>query len=81
METERTAAPVRRGVVLGALAAILLLAALVCALHGINALLPRGSARVSDYTPLERMAEEIAAEGQERLPVYADGALRFVPQV
>ena len=81
METERTTAPVRRGVVLGALAAILLLAALVCALHGINALRPRGSARVSDYTPLERMAQEIAAEGQETLTVYADGALRFVPQV
>ena len=37
----------RRGVVLAALAAILLLAAAVCALHVVNALTLRGTARVS----------------------------------
>ena len=81
METERTAAGPRRSVALLSLAAILLLATAVCALHVVNALTLRGTARMSDYTPLERMAEESAAEGQETLPVYADGALRFVPQV
>ena len=46
----------RRGVVLVSLAAILLLAAAVCALHIVNALTLRGTARVSDYTPLARAA-------------------------
>ena len=44
----------RRGVVLSALAGILLLAAAVCALHVVNALTLRGTARVGDYTPLAR---------------------------
>lgn len=81
MGNEGRTAPVRRGVVLGAVVGILLLAAAVCALHGINALLPRGTVRVGDYALTERTAEAIEAEGQEALPVYADGALRFVPQV
>ena len=38
----------RRGVVLLSLAGILLLAAMVCALHVVNALTLRGTARVSD---------------------------------
>ena len=71
----------RRGVVLVSLAAILLLAAAVCALHIVNALTLRGTARVSDYTPLARVAQNMPMEealwGVAQLPVYADGERSF----
>ena len=69
----------RRGVVLAALAAILLLAAAVCALHVVNALTLRGTARVSDYTPLARAEQNMAVEGwgDVQLPVYTDGERSF----
>ena len=69
----------RRGVVLVSLAAILLLAAAVCALHIVNALTLRGTARVSDYTPLARAEQNMAVEGwgDVQLPVYTDGERSF----
>ena len=72
----------RRGVALLSLAGILLLAAAVCALHVVNALTLRGTARVSDYTPLARAEQDMAVEegllGVARLPVYTDGERSFV---
>ena len=71
----------RRGVVLLSLAGILLLAAAVCALHVVNALTLRGTARVSDYTPLARAKQDMAVEegllGVAQLPVYTDGERSF----
>ena len=69
----------RRGVVLLSLAGILLLAAAVCALHVVNALTLRGTARVSDYTPLARAEQNMAVEGwgDVQLPVYTDGERSF----
>lgn len=71
----------RRGVALLSLAGILLLAAAVCALHVVNALTLRGTARVSDYTPLARAEQDMAVEegiwGVARLPVYTDGERSF----
>ena len=52
----------RRGVVLLSLAGILLLAAAVCALHVVNALTLRGTARVSDYVLLARAKQDMAVE-------------------
>ena len=52
----------RRGVVAIALAGILLLAAVVCALHVVNALTLRGTARVSDYEPLARAEQDMAVD-------------------
>ena len=69
----------RRGVVLLSLAGILLLAAAVCALHVVNALTLRGTARMSDYTPLARAEQNMAVEGwgDVQLPVYTDGERSF----
>ena len=69
----------RRGVVLLSLAGILLLAAMVCALHVVNALTLRGTARMSDYTPLARAEQNMAVEGwgDVQLPVYTDGERSF----
>ena len=71
----------RRGVVLTALAGILLLAAAVCALHVVNALTLRGTARVSDYALLARARQDMAVEeglwGVAQLPVYTDGERSF----
>ena len=69
----------RRSVVLAALAGILLLAAAVCALHVVNALTLRGTARMSDYTPLARAEQNMAVEGwgDVQLPVYTDGERSF----
>ena len=71
----------RRGVALSALAGILLLAAAVCALHVVNALTLRGTARVSDYAPLARAEQDMAVEaegwGDAQLPVYTDGERSF----
>ena len=71
----------RRGVVLLSLAGILLLAAAVCALHVVNALTLRGTARMSDYTPLARAKQDMAVEegllGVAQLPVYTDGERSF----
>jgi len=68
----------RRAVVCAALAAILLLALAVCALHRVNAVSLRGTARASDYTPLARApldAKLDAAFGGEAwvLRGYTDG--------
>ena len=70
----------RRSVVLLSLAGILLLAAAVCALHVVNALTLRGTARVSDYVLLARTGETLSLS-DEALPLLADGDLRFAPQV
>lgn len=70
----------RRGVVLLSLAGILLLAAMVCALHVVNALTLRGTARVGDYAPLARTGEMLSLPDGEWL-LLADGDLRFAPQV
>lgn len=70
----------RRGVVLLSLAGILLLAAAVCALHVVNALTLRGTARVGDYAPLARTGETLSLFDEE-WPLLADGDLRFAPQV
>ena len=71
----------RRGVVLLSLAGILLLATAVCALHVVNALTLRGTARMSDYTPLARAEQNMAVEaegwGDVQLPVYTDGERSF----
>ena len=71
----------RRGVVLLSLAGILLLAAAVCALHVVNALTLRGTARVSDYVLLARAKQDMAVEegllGVAQLPVYTDGERSF----
>lgn len=69
----------RRSVALLSLAAILLLAAAVCALHVVNALTLRGTARVSDYVPLARAEQNMAVEGwgDVQLPVYTDGERSF----
>ena len=69
----------RRGVVLLSLAGVLLLAAAVCALHVVNALTLRGTARMSDYTPLARAEQNMAVEGwgDVQLPVYTDGERSF----
>ena len=70
----------RRGVVQLSLAAVVLLAAAVCALHVVNALTLRGTARVSDYAPLARTGETLSLSDEE-LPLLANGNLRFAPQV
>ena len=69
----------RRSVALLSLAAILLLATAVCALHVVNALTLRGTARMSDYTPLARAEQNMAVEGwgDVQLPVYTDGERSF----
>ena len=71
----------RRSVVLLSLAGILLLAAAVCALHVVNALTLRGTARMSDYTLLARAEQNMAVEegllGVAQLPVYTDGERSF----
>lgn len=69
----------RRSVVLLSLAGILLLAAAVCALHVVNALTLRGTARVSDYALLARARQDMAVEGwgDVQLPVYTDGERSF----
>lgn len=70
----------KRRVVWLSLAAIVLLAAAVCALHAVNALTLRGTACVSDYVQPEYTGETLAFCGSE-LPVLADGGLRLAPQV
>ena len=69
----------RRSVALLSLVAILLLATAVCALHVVNALTLRGTARMSDYTPLARAEQNMAVEGwgDVQLPVYTDGERSF----
>ena len=69
----------RRSVALLSLAAILLLATAVCALHVVNALTLRGTARMSDYTLLARAEQNMAVEGwgDVQLPVYTDGERSF----
>lgn len=68
----------RRAVVLAALAVILLLALAVCAAHWVNAVSPRGTARVSDYALLARAPKDAAlGEDARALPVYADGERSF----
>ena len=71
----------RRSVALLSLAAILLLATAVCALHVVNALTLRGTARVSDYVLLARAKQDMAVEegllGVAQLPVYTDGTRSF----
>lgn len=72
----------RRAVVLTALAAILLLSLAVCALHGVNAVSLRGTARVSDYALLARAPEDATldvalCEEARALPVYTDGERGF----
>ena len=71
----------RRSVALLSLAAILLLAAAVCALHVVNALTLRGTARVGNYAPLARAEQDMAVEtegwGDVQLPVYTDGEHSF----
>ena len=67
----------RRGVVLAALAGILLLAAAVCALHVVNALTLRGTAKVGDYVPLARAEQDMAVDealfGAAQRSTYTDG--------
>lgn len=71
----------RRGVVLTALAGILLLAAAVCALHVVNALTLRGTARVGDYVPLARAEQDMAVDealfGAAQRSTYTDGTRSF----
>ena len=71
----------RRGVVLAALAGILLLAAAVCALHVVNALTLRGTAKVGDYVPLARAEQDMAVDealfGAAQLSTYTDGTRSF----
>ena len=71
----------RRGVVLLSLAGILLLAAAVCALHVVNALTLRGTARVSDYEPLARAEQDMTVDealfGAAQRSTYTDGTRSF----
>ena len=71
----------RRGVVLLSLAGILLLAAAVCALHVVNALTLRGTARVSDYEPLARAEQDMTVDealfGAAQRSTYTYGARSF----
>ena len=71
----------RRGVALLSLAGILLLAAAVCALHVVNALTLRGTARVSDYTLLARAEQDMAVDealfGAAQRSTYTDGTRSF----
>ena len=60
MTKQKTAcAPLKMRVILPALLGILLLAAAVCVLHGINAVSPRGEAAFEDYTQLKPTGEEL----------------------
>ena len=71
----------RRSVVLLSLAGILLLAAAVCALHVVNALTLRGTARVSDYEPLARAEQDMTVDealfGAAQRSTYTDGTRSF----
>lgn len=56
---EQSCTPLKKRVILPALAAIILLAAAVCALHRINAVSLRGTATVGDYTRTDGAAENL----------------------
>ena len=75
-------APLKMQVILPALLAALLLAALVCVLHGVNAIFLRGTAALCDYVQLEATGEELRLSSQrvkaERAyTLYEDGEKRF----
>lgn len=70
----------KRCVVVLSLAAIVLLAAAVCALHWVNAVSLRGTVDAGDYVLLARSGEMPGTDGGA-LPVYADGERRFAPLV
>lgn len=77
-ERESGARP-RPRVIAAALAGILLLAAAVCLLHGVNAVSLRGTAQVSGYERLERTQQAVTLEDTDAatLPVFTDGERSF----
>lgn len=75
-------APLKGGIIAAALAAIFLLAAVVCLLHGINAVSLRGTAERDAYVQLATDAElltlPIENGGGERVyTMYSNGEKRF----
>ena len=83
MTKQKTAcAPLKMRVILPALLGILLLAAAVCVLHGVNAVSLRGEAAFEDYTRLEPTGEELRlsserVKAERAYALYEDGEARF----
>ena len=75
-------APLKQQVILPALLAVLMLAAAVCVLHGVNAVSLRGAAAFGDYVQLEPTGEALTLSSQKvkaerAYAVYEDADKQF----
>lgn len=82
MKKEYTYAPLRWRVILPALLAVVLLAAGVCVLHGVNAVSLRGAAALDAYTQLSPAGEQLTLAHGPQLQArtyarFADGDKQF----